>query len=127
MRDRTSAAAISTAVAVAVAAVLIQAQQQPPQFRAEVNYVEVDARVLDGSGQPIHGLTQNDFAVFEDGVRQTLTNFSVVDIPITTTTGETAPSAAVKPDVAENTQGGDKRRTYLIVLDDLSIGRRLTN
>jgi VWFA-related protein len=123
-----TARAIAVTVTLAAATHLIQAQQEPPpQFRAEINYVEVDARVLDASGRPLHGLTQQDFAVFEDGVRQTLTNFSVVDIPITTATGETAPSAAVKPDVAENTQGGEKRRSYLIVLDDASISSRLTN
>jgi VWFA-related protein len=109
------------------AGLLAAQQQQPPQFRAEVNYVEVDARVLDQQGKPIHGLTQKDFAVFEDGVRQTLTTFSVVDIPVTTTTGETVPSATVKPDVASNSQGGEKRRTYLIVLDDASIALRWTN
>jgi VWFA-related protein len=102
-------------------------QQQPPQFRAEINYVEVDVRVLDQQGKPIHGLTQKDFAVFEDGVRQTLTSVSVVDIPMPATTGETARSAGVRPDVASNGQSGEKRRTYLIVLDDASIAVRLTN
>jgi VWFA-related protein len=127
MSARIAAALLSLAVGVPVAAQVVPpAPNQPPRFRAEVNYVEVDARVLDARGQPIHNLTQNDFAVFEDGVRQTLTNFSVVDIPIMTATGGTAPSAGVKPDVAENTQGGDRRRTYLIVLDDASIALRWT-
>src|SRR5258706_2394115 len=92
--------AILVATAIACAAGLLRAQQgPPPQFRADVEYVEVDARVLDQQGQPIHGLTQRDFAVFENGVRQTLTNFSVVDIPVpTSATGPVGP-APVKPDI----------------------------
>jgi VWFA-related protein len=127
MGARIAAVPLSLAVGISLAAQVVPpAPNQPPRFRAEVNYVEVDARVLDARGQPIHNLSQKDFAVFEDGVRQTLTNFSVVDIPIMTATSGTAPSAGVKPDVAENTQGGDKRRTYLIVLDDASIALRWT-
>ena len=114
--------AILVGVAMAGAVSVSRAQQgPPPQFRAEINYVQVDARVLDERGQPIRNLTEKDFAIFEDGVRQTLTNFSIVDIPMPTATGETAPSAAVKPDVVVNTQGDGKRRTYLVFLDSLSI------
>ena len=110
--------AILVGVAMAGAVSVSRAQQgPPPQFRAEINYVQVDARVLDERGQPIRNLTEKDFAIFEDGVRQTLTNFSIVDIPMPTATGETAPSAAVKPDVVVNTQGDGKRRTYLVFLD----------
>jgi VWFA-related protein len=121
-----SARAIGAVIILCGGAVLIHAQQRPPQFRAEVEYVEVDARVLDASGQPIRNLTQNDFAVFEDGVRQVLTNFSIVDIPVTTERGPGV-IAGVKPDVSVNTQGGAGRRTYLIVLDDTTISQRLTN
>jgi len=120
--------AILVATAIACAAGLLRAQQgPPPQFRADVEYVEVDARVLDQQGQPIHGLTQRDFAVFENGVRQTLTNFSVVDIPVpTAATGPVGP-APVKPDIGTNTQGGgERRRTYLILFDGPSVSVRWT-
>jgi VWFA-related protein len=127
MKARTAAAFLSLAVGVPLAAQVVSpSRNQPPRFRAEVNYVEVDARVLDEQGQPIRGLTQKDFTVFEDGVRQTVATFSVVDIPIMTATDGAPLSAAVKPDVAENTQGGEKRRTYLIVVDDASIAMRST-
>ena len=37
--------------------------QPPVTFRAEVNYVEVDARVLDAKGGFVPGLTEADFQV----------------------------------------------------------------
>ncbi len=59
------------------------APQQPPiTFRAEVNYVEVDARVLDAQGKFITTLKPGDFQVFEDGKPQQVTAFSLVNIPV---------------------------------------------
>ena len=75
MRSRTL---IATVVMVLAAAV--QHAQQKPQFRAGVEYVEVDARVVDDNGEPIRNLVQQDFQVFEDGVRQELKTFSIVDL-----------------------------------------------
>ncbi len=120
--------AILVAAALAGAAGLLHAQPgQPPQFRAEVNYVEVDTRVLDEQGKPIRGLTQRDFTIVEDGVRQTLTNFSVVDIPVTTAVAGVTPPAPVRPDVVGNTQDANRRRTYLIVFDGPSVSFRWTS
>ena len=86
------------AIAVTLAALcggLLAAQQQPaPQtpaptpdqppvtFRVEVNYVEVDAIVTDAQGNPISNLTKNDFEVYEDGKKQDVAAFSLVNIPI---------------------------------------------
>ncbi len=58
------------------------APQPPVTFRAEVNYVEVDARVLDAQGNFIAGLTANDFQVLEDGQPQKVSVFSVVNLPV---------------------------------------------
>src|SRR5215218_932743 len=59
-----------------------QPQQPPITFRAEVNYVEVDARVLDRDGKFITGLQAGDFQVLEDGKVQKVTAFSLVNIPL---------------------------------------------
>ncbi|MFQ5790470.1 MAG: VWA domain-containing protein, partial [Acidobacteriota bacterium] len=56
-----------------------QEKQRPPQFRAEVTNVLVDALVLDEKGQPVAGLTREDFEVYEDGVRQVINNLDVID------------------------------------------------
>src|SRR5712691_8143239 len=74
-----------TVVVLALAAAAVQHAQTPqsrPQFRAGVEYVEVDARVVDASGEPIRNLTQRDFQVLEDGVLQDVKTFAVVDIPL---------------------------------------------
>lgn len=95
------------------------APQQPPiTFRAEVNYVEVDARVLDQQGKFISGLKPEDFEVFEDGKPQKVTAFSLVNIPLERVERPLFASKPVEPDVRNNLQGADGR-IYLIVLDDL--------
>ena len=56
--------------------------QPPITFRAEVNYVEVDARVVDAKGAFVPGLAQGDFEVLEDGKPQKVAAFSLVNIPV---------------------------------------------
>ncbi len=121
------------AIAVTLAALcggLLAAQQQPaPQtpaptpdqppvtFRVEVNYVEVDAIVTDAQGNPISNLTKNDFEVYEDGKKQDVATFSLVNIPIERAERPLFAAAPVEADVQSNdhTEG----RIYLLVLDDV--------
>lgn len=77
--------------------VLAQSQQQqppPPQQKkpeqpgeyaisVEVPLVTVDVVATDNSGNPISGLKKENFRILEDGVPQTITNFSPTDAPIT--------------------------------------------
>jgi VWFA-related protein len=51
---------------------------QPPTFRTEANLVRVDVSVVDRHGEPVAELTQDDFAVEEDGVPQTIQSFKFV-------------------------------------------------
>ena len=53
-----------------------QNPQPAPTFRSEIDYVQIPVRVLDARGQFVHGLTQSDFQILEDGVPQTITAFS---------------------------------------------------
>ncbi len=95
------------------------APQQPPiTFRAEINYVEVDARVLDPQGKFITGLKAEDFEVLEDNRPQKVTAFSMVNIPVERVERPLFASRPVEPDVRNNLQGADGR-IYLIILDDL--------
>ncbi len=103
-----------------------QPQQPPVTFRAEVNYVEVDARVLDASGAFIPGLGPKDFQVLEDGKPQQVTIFSVVNLPVTRAPRPLFASKPIEPDVATNLTGLDGR-VYLIVLDDLHTSAERTN
>lgn len=117
-------------VAGPVAFVALDHAQQPPrpQFRSGVEYVQVDARVVDEKGDPIRGLTERDFQIFEDGVRQELKTFSVVDIPLPapSTPVQAAAAIGVRPDVATNVRPSAGGRTFLIVFEAALVGRDRT-
>jgi Ca-activated chloride channel family protein len=53
------------------------------QFTSGVQAVEVYASVVDRNGEPVRGLTQDDFEVLEDGRPQTLSAFAAADFPLT--------------------------------------------
>ncbi len=93
------------------------ADQPPVSFRVEVNYVEVDAVVTDSQGMPITNLTKNDFEIFEDGKKQDVSTFSLVNIPIERAERPLFASAPVEADVQSNEHV--EGRIYLIVLDDV--------
>ena len=87
-------------------------------FKVEVNYVEVDAAVFDRQKQPVSGLKRDDFEVYEDGVRQDVSAFTQVNIPIDRP--EPVPLQAksvIEPDVVTNAKPFDGR-LYVIILDD---------
>jgi VWFA-related protein len=112
-----------TTLATSVVALHGQGQSQPPQqppitFRAEVNYVEVDTRVLDQQGKFVGDLKPEDFQVFEDGKPQKVTAFSLVNIPVERVERPLFASKPIEPDVRNNMQAADGR-IYVIMLDDL--------
>jgi VWFA-related protein len=94
-----------------------QAIQPPVTFRSEINYVEVDARVLDGQGAFVPGLTAADFQVLEDGKPQKIDAFSFINIPVERQARPLFAKAPIERDVADNITGYDGR-VYVIVLDD---------
>lgn len=79
---------------------------------AEVVSVEVPVNVVDRDGKPVRGLTADDFVVYDQGQRQTLTGFEVVDLE-TTETQPTAAAAAPAP-IASHA------RRHILLLFDLS-------
>ena len=95
-----------------------QPQQPPITFRAEVNYVEVDARILDRQGKFVGDLKAEDFQIFEDGKPQKVTAFSLVNIPVERAERPLFASKPIEPDVRNNMQAADGR-IYVIMLDDL--------
>lgn len=93
------------------------APQPPITFRAEINYVEVDARVVDAQGAFVGGLTAADFQVLEDGKPQKVDAFSFINIPVERRARPLFAKAPIEPDVANNLEGYDGR-VYVLVLDD---------
>ncbi len=70
---------ISVAALIA-APVLIAAQQ--PSFRSAIDVVSMNVTVVDQQGRYITDLTEQDFEVFEDGVKQELTLFNRSNLPV---------------------------------------------
>ena len=109
-------------VAIVAFAPLLAAQSAPPAqprtqepiatFRSSVRAIQVDAVVTDQDGNPVRGLTQDDFEIIEKGKPQPITTFEAVDIPI-----ERQPPDLADSDVVTNEGDG---RIYLIVIDAIS-------
>ena len=64
-------------ISVLVAAAVLAAQDRPPTFRTEANYVRVDAYPTK-DGAPVPDLTQDDFEVLENGAVQRIEQFERV-------------------------------------------------
>lgn len=105
---------IVTALSVILASQSVDPQR--PTFRAEVEYVEVDALVTDEQGRFVPSLQKEDFRIFEDGKPQTIANFALVEIPMDR--GERP--GWVEPDVLSN-ERPFIGRIYTMILDDLHI------
>src|SRR6188474_3124951 len=106
-------------VVVAGAGLIAATAQQPvqPTFRANVNAVQVDIRVVDADGRFVSDLAADEFRVSEDGRSQAVTTFGLVDIPLNTEPGPTLAGVRVEPDTATNARATEGR-IYVIVMDD---------
>jgi len=73
-------------------------QPEPTGYRLRINarLVDVNVVALDKKGQPITGLTSDDFEVYDDGVKQDIRSFSPASAP--------APSPAAAPEPAAPAQ-----------------------
>jgi Ca-activated chloride channel family protein len=80
------------AIGALFAAVLHGQQQQPPpepigttqafRFKSGVELINVTATVTDSNGRFVSGLHQDDFSIYEDEQRQTVTHFSADRVPV---------------------------------------------
>src|SRR6266702_1131854 len=70
---------VSKMIALLLFAVAAIAQQSPVTEKIEVSVVNVDVAVTGADGQPVRGLSAADFEIFDDGRRQAITNFYVVE------------------------------------------------
>ena len=96
--------------------------QQPAVFRSGVTLVQMDAFVTDAQGNPVKGLTIDDFEVLEAGKPRPVATFAAVDIPIDPPVG-LPDGDTTEPDVQTNSK--PEGRTYLIAFDEVSPDRTL--
>lgn len=66
---------------VLAAVVPATAQEVDDVVRTETSLVQLNIGVVDKQGRPITSLTKNDFAIYEDGVKQSIQHFEPVDAP----------------------------------------------
>jgi len=83
---RATVAPFAAVIAVAGAMVSLGARQQPltdnKSFTSGIEITSVTATVTDKDGRLIHDLPQDSFEIYEDGTRQTITQFTRDRVPI---------------------------------------------
>lgn len=97
---------------------------QPLVERIDVRVINVDVVVTDRRGNPVSGLTKDDFEIYENGTKKVISNFYevegqkakniAVEVP-----GEPAAATAVKPPVDEINE--DLKRRIIFYVDNLSL------
>src|SRR5262245_55733967 len=117
---RTGASAVVVAAALGLGYTVLPGRAQEPvaTFRADINVVEVDARVLDGQGRFVRDLTAADFELYEDGKLQPLTSVDLVDVPRMAPPRQSGATPAPS-DVSSNALEAMPGRYFIIALDDL--------
>jgi VWFA-related protein len=114
--------AMKTHVLIAAALSLssIAGHAQAPTFRTETTVVQLPVRVVDAKGGFVRDLTATDIEVLEDGVPQTISEFTLVDHSTAQAPSPLAiPSSGVlTPADLEKVPG----RLYVFLLDDVHLG-----
>ena len=76
------APALLLAACLSVALAAQQQQPQPPKLRSGIELVSLNVSVTEAAGKYVTDLNQEDFEVFEDGAKQTISFFSRKQQPI---------------------------------------------
>jgi len=90
-----------------------------PVFRADINFVRVDVIATDRQGNPVDGLTKDDFEVFEDGKPQAIDTFRLIRVD-TTAPEYTTRSIRSRQD-EENAAADESARIFVFFLDDYNV------
>jgi VWFA-related protein len=111
-----------TTAVLLLGAAAVGAQAPPlekiPEFAVGTQVVRIDVVVTDDHDQPVAGLTQDDFAIFEDKHPQEITNFEAYS-------GGRLSSVPQRPEAVAPGSGGliegYQRRFVVFAIDDLHI------
>ena len=101
------------------------AQEAGPVFveRVEVNVVNVEVFVTDKDGNPVRGLTADDFTVYQDGDQVPISNFYTVEETRPASpppAAEAAPAAPLPSPVVEKVPA-EQRLHLLVYVDNFNI------
>ena len=122
--NRTLALILAVALAAPLAAQKKSSEPELPKLveNMDVRIINVDVVVTDRRGNPITGLTQDDFQILENGVPKVITNFYEVEgRKAKNVVGEApaapaAPTATAREEVPEN-----MKRRIIFYVDNLSL------
>ena len=89
----------------------------PPALRVRTNEVQVGAVVRNSKGHVVNGLTQHDFAIYDDGKQQSLSSFSVEHRQVFDASGAVAPPASAQPNAQPSAP--PRPRYVALYFDDL--------
>ena len=97
-------------------------------FSVTTTRVQVDAVVTDSKGHYVTDLTADDFAIYDDGKPQKITNFSYISVSSPTPPqsrserkAASKPSPLLPPAPSAPARQEDVRRTIVLMVDDLGI------
>lgn len=112
--------------AAALTAAQVAQRPQAPVFRTNTELVEIDVVVVDKDGEPVQGLSRDDFILRDRRKPQGIETFLEVrrDLERARESSRLPPSA--RPDVASNTTSRSGRLVVL-VLDDLHVWQGRTD
>src|SRR5690349_4083546 len=100
----------------AAAALFGQAGPPPPSFPAQAEAITVDVVVLDRDGQPVAGLTREDFTLLDSGRPQPIVGFE--ERRASTPAAAPAATDAVPARVVTNIRRPHARGRVLVLLID---------
>ena len=106
------------ALAIVLSAGLLAAQQESaPVFRAGVELVRLDVRVIGADGKPVADLRREEIEVFENGQQRPIVLFQRIHEPAAAAATE---AGAVTRDISTN-QGAPRGHLYVLVFDQQHI------
>ena len=98
------------------------AGQQPPVFRAGINFVRVDVIVTDKTGAAVTNLQATDFEITEEGKPQQIETFKFVQLDGGLIPGPDGPPRAIRTDYDEESEAArDDVRLFGVFLDDYHV------
>lgn len=106
-----------------------QPSETPPvddkdSIKISTTLIQVDVTVTDKDGKVVSDLKPEDFEIYENGKKQSITNFSFISIakPLEKTNPQTAkPDKNSIPIPPVKLKAEQVRRTYALVVDDLGL------
>lgn len=114
----------SVTLLLALLVLAVPAVAQTPYIETfELRLQNLDVVVTDAKGNPVHGLTKEDFAVMENGKAQEVTNFAIYDAAAATASSATAPAPSSASPEAEGAVSAPPARRIVFFIDEIAVQR----